>query len=80
MINSRTIDRDVYKHKDGDLYQILKITPFTLCDNKEINLVEYTPLYTHEVCVRTEKHFESSFKFDHKLDATVVNSKKLIKY
>lgn len=75
-INNDNVDRSVYKHKDGGLYTIHRIVEHKLFDNTVVEIVEYSPIYTNRICVRTMEHFKSSFEFDHNIDSTMLNSRK----
>ena len=54
---------DIYKHKDGELYLVVKIVDdYILSNGVSTVLVEYKALNNDTVYVRRLSHFNNSFK------------------
>jgi len=63
MIHKVPIINEIYQHKDGGLYEIVKIVnDYKLSNGVVTRLIEYKTLDNDTVYVRRLEHFNNSFK------------------
>jgi hypothetical protein len=63
VIHKVPIINEIYQHKDGGLYEVVKVVDdYVLSNGVVIKLVEYKTLDNDTVYVRRLEHFNNSFK------------------
>lgn len=63
MIDQVPIVDEIYQHKDGNLYTVVKVVnDYKLSNGVVTNLVEYKLLDNDTIYIRRVSHFNSSFK------------------
>ena len=63
MIHKVPIINEIYRHKDGGLYEVVKVVDDYKLSNRVVTkLIEYKTLDNDTVYVRRLEHFNNSFK------------------